>query len=188
MVNAESLGFRITSFIIVTLIAAFILATLIYFNQIKGCANCCLTNNEINTMMVIGAILFIAVLIFWIWILIRLFFTRKSKAHVANAKYVAATAPPPPTTNGYTYGQTTTAYTGPPPPPSMAASPRPAVGPGAAGPPIYGAPTMADPYAPPAMAPPNPSPNPPAVPYGWSIADNGSSIPVSTTLNLANAD
>lgn len=96
MASSESIGFRITAFVVVTLIAAFLLAVLIYLNQIKACGSCCLTSTEINSLLIIGGILFAAVLLFWVWLIIRLFFGRKPKVQPAPA-YAPVQVQPTPT-------------------------------------------------------------------------------------------
>lgn len=95
MASSESIGFRITAFVVVTLIAAFLLAVLIYLNQIKACGSCCLTSTEINSLLIIGGILFAAVLLFWVWLIIRLFFGRKPKVQPQPAYAPVQTAPAP---------------------------------------------------------------------------------------------
>jgi hypothetical protein len=92
MASNESIGFRITAFVVVTLLAAFLIAVLIYLNQIKSCASCCLTTSEINTLLVIGGILFALTLLFWVWLIVRLFFGRKPKKPTP---YVAVPQPVP---------------------------------------------------------------------------------------------
>lgn len=92
MASNESIGFRIVAFIIVTLLAAFMVAIMIYLNQIKSCSSCCLTSSEISSLMVIGGILLAAVLLFWVWLIVRLFFGRKPK----KATTAVVVAPPQP--------------------------------------------------------------------------------------------
>lgn len=78
MASGDSLTFRIGVFIVTTLVVAFLITVLIYFNQVKGCVSC-LTETEINTVMIIGGILLAFNLILWVWAIIRLFFGRQKK-------------------------------------------------------------------------------------------------------------
>jgi len=167
MVSSESLGFRITCFIIVTLVAAFILAVLIYFNQAKNCANCCLTVSEINTMMVLGGILFIIIIFLWIWCLIRLFFVRRDRAEVNAVVYKKAAGPPPqPKPVSYAYNPGLPAAQQVVTPLNI--------------PPSYSATPLVN-LPPPAI---------PATPYGYNLTPTSltaSSIPINTTLSLADS-
>jgi hypothetical protein len=106
MPNSESLGFRIVTVIVLTIIAGFVLAVIIYFNQIKQ--GKIVTTSEASSMLVIAGIIFAITIILWIWALIRLFFSKKDrdeytvKAKTAVTQYtsqsgVSLTSAKPPT-------------------------------------------------------------------------------------------
>lgn len=80
--NSESLGFRIVSAIIITILVGYILAVIIYFNQIKQ--GNVPSQSEITSMLVISGILFAITVILWIWIIIRLFFSHKDRITYVN--------------------------------------------------------------------------------------------------------
>lgn len=91
MANSESLGFRIVSVIILTIIAGFALAVIIYFNQIKQGKT--ITTSEASSMLVISGIIFAITIFLWIWALIRLFFSKKDRdEYTAKATTVATQA------------------------------------------------------------------------------------------------
>jgi len=120
MASGESLGFRIGVFIVTTLVVAFLITVLIYFNQVKGCVSC-LTQGEINTVMIIGGILLAFNLVLWVWAIIRLFFGRQRKKEPMPPPGVTMGPPkpvmPPSTYPGMGYSQlpmTTNVNTGPP--------------------------------------------------------------------------
>lgn len=97
MSNSESLGFRIVSVIILTIIAGFALAVIIYFNQIKQ--GKILSTSEATSMLVIAGIIFAITIILWIWALIRLFFSKKDRdEYVTKAKNVTTQYIPTSTT------------------------------------------------------------------------------------------
>lgn len=91
MANSESLGFRIVTVVILTIIAGFALAVIIYFNQIKQGKT--ITTSEASSMLVISGIIFGITIFLWIWALIRLFFSKKDRdEYVVKAKTVTAQA------------------------------------------------------------------------------------------------
>lgn len=95
MSNSESLGFRIVAVIVLTIIAGFVLAVIIYFNQIKQ--GKILSTSEATSMLVIAGIIFAITIILWIWALVRLFFSKKdrdeyiTKAKNATIQYISPT-------------------------------------------------------------------------------------------------
>ena len=168
MVSSESLGFRIVCFIIVTLVAAYILAVLIYFNQAKNCGTCCLSTSEINTMMVLGGILFVIVIFLWIWCLIRLFFVRRDRAVVNAVAYKRA--PPAPVRPAVVQPQ-----------------PQPVISP-LNSPAAY---TMTPFGSAPSPVTQSPALIPASPVQGFNLTptlNSASSIPISTTLSLADAN
>lgn len=74
MESPNSTGFLVINFIILTIIAAVLIAFIFYFNEIRQGRK--LTSSEITTLMVIGILVLIGVLILWISI-IYLFFTNR---------------------------------------------------------------------------------------------------------------
>jgi hypothetical protein len=117
MPNSESVGFRIVSVIVLTIIAGFVLAAIIYFNQIKQGKP--ISIGEASSMTIIGGIVFAIVILLWIWALIRLFFSKKDK-DVYVHKEVKPTAQYPNVTTFTSYPppKVTTTVTSPPVPPT----------------------------------------------------------------------
>lgn len=121
MPNSESLGFRIVSVIVLTIIAGFVLAVIIYFNQIKQ--GKIVSTSEASSMLVIAGIIFAITIIIWIWALVRLFFSKKdrdtytTKAKTAVTQYTTTSSAPPASTkppSGY-YANAPVPMTGPAP-------------------------------------------------------------------------
>ena len=75
--HTESLWFRIVCFIIIVFILGYILASAIYFNDLKNGAT--ISNTNASTMLVVAIIAFVALTILWIWVTVRLFFSKKER-------------------------------------------------------------------------------------------------------------
>lgn len=116
--HTESLTFRIICFIILVFIVGYILASAIYFNDLKNGA--VISNTSAGTMLVVSIIAFVIVVILWIWCTVRLFFSKKERDTKVSARVAAeadtygrvsfaqpspVAATPPPTFYGSAYGQ-----------------------------------------------------------------------------------
>lgn len=103
MVDTESRGFKIAVFIITAIIAAFALADIIYYSEIRS--GNAIGNGEITTMMVLSIIIFIVTIILFIWAAFRLFINKQTRAEWTKSTKQSATEYLGSTEGGYTQAE-----------------------------------------------------------------------------------